>query len=120
MKNSLVIIFFLFVSCKNKFNEVVCTMEFRTVNITVTGTPLNNYYTIREATGDTIRISPNNQQSDLYPVLDDNSQHLFTNQTENFRFIGIVSDTIAVNEIFSIKADQCHIEYVSGNQHVDL
>jgi hypothetical protein len=91
------------------------------INIKVNNATLDEFYTIRENTGDTIRnISSSQPDLNLYLVLDDNSQHLIMNRTENFRFIGIISDTVAVDELFSIKADQCHIEYVSGNLQVDL
>lgn len=110
-----------FFSCAKKNNQTICTLEFRTINLTVNGVMLNDYYTIRESTGDTIRnISGNVPDQNLYPILDDNAQHLFPNNTEKFRFIGVVSDSVAVNEIYSIKADQCHIEYVSGKLEVTL
>ena len=104
----------LFIACNEK-EEVMCTIEFRTVAITVNGTDLDQYYTIRESTGDTIRIDRGNLPGNkTYPVLDDNFQQTIKNTTENFRFRGFINGTIVVNELFVIKADDCHIEYVSG------
>lgn len=121
MKKTILFLLIAAISCTSRTNEVICTMEFRTVNIKVNNATLQDFYTIRESTGDTIRnISGYQPDLNLYPVLDDNSKHLIFNRTENFRFVGIVSDTVAVNEVFSIKADQCHIQYVSGNQEVSL
>lgn len=118
-----IVFFFMIavISCTNRTDEVICTMEFRTVNIKVNNATLQDYYTIRETTGDTIRnISGYQPDQNLYPVLTDNYQPMIVNQTENFRFVGIISDTVVVDEIFSIKADQCHIQYVSGNQEISL
>ena len=118
MKNILFIltIFFVssFISCSEK-EDVMCTMEFRTVTITVNGTDLDQYYTLRELTGDTIRINRMNVPGDkVYPVLDDNFQQTIENKTEQFSFRGFINGVMVVNEPFVIKADQCHIEYMSG------
>ena len=121
LKKSVFFLLLFTASCTSRTDEVICTMEFRMINIKVNNATLDEFYTIRENTGDTIRnISSSQPDLNLYLVLDDNSQHLIMNRTENFRFIGIISDTVAVDELFSIKADQCHIEYVSGNLQVDL
>lgn len=103
------------VSCKKK-QEVFCTMEFRTVSITVNRGLLDDFYTIRESTGDTIRIDRGNiPGNNEYPVLDDRFQTIIRDRTESFRFLGFINNVETVNEIFVIKADQCHIDYVSGN-----
>lgn len=94
-------------------------MEFRTIVITVNGSRLDSYFTIRQTTGDTIRINNENTTGpNTYPVLNDNYQTLFPGQTENFRFIGIINQNKVVDEMFKIRADDCHINYVSGNQQV--
>ncbi len=106
-------------SCNEK-QQLACTMEFRIVTITCNRDSLEHYYTIRELTGDTIRISGGNLIGDkVYPVLDDNFQPTLSGRTEVFHFQGTINDSIVVNEPFVIKADQCHIEYVSGNQVVN-
>ena len=112
----------IFYSCINRNrNAVVCTMEFRTVAIKVNGDSLHSFFTIRQNTGDTIRFNQSNIfNNNSYPVLDDSYQSRIVNITENFRFIGIINDSIVVNEPFVIKADECHIQYVSGNLEVTL
>jgi hypothetical protein len=125
-KNLLAIVLFfplLFssVSCNNKENDTVCTMEFRYVTITVNGGMLDDYFTIRESTGDTIRFEKDSIiGQNVYIVLDDTYQPMIENKTENFRFKGVINDTVAVNELFRISADKCHIEYVSGALVVNL
>ncbi|MBI1307608.1 MAG: hypothetical protein GC181_13480 [Bacteroidetes bacterium] len=95
-----------------------CTTEFRTVGIEVTGKTLDDWYTIRLSNNDTIRIGT--QFENTYAVLDDNSQNLIAGREELFRFHGVIKDSIWVNEVITIKADECHIDYVSGNLKVSL
>lgn len=82
---------------------------------------MNNYFTIRKTTGDTIKIDNSNGFSNnYYPVLNDNFQPLLLNKTEAFVFYGIINDSIVIKESFLIKADACHIDYVSGNTEITL
>jgi hypothetical protein len=112
----------MLLSCKdNKEDMVVCTMEFRMVSIQVNGPTLDTFYTIRLSTGDTIRpISGRQFQENTYTVLDDNYQPLLVNAEDSFRFYGILQQQQVVNEVFKIKADRCHIDYVSGRTEVTL
>jgi hypothetical protein len=117
----LILAIIMFVSCKSESqnNTVACTMEFRTVTINVQGDTLDHFYTIRVTSGDTIRLNSGNTfGSNTYPVLDDSYQSNIANRTEQFRFVGLKNNAIIVDELFTIKADQCHISYVSGNQTV--
>lgn len=113
----------MLVSCKSESqnNTVACTMEFRTVTINVQGDTLDQFYTIRITSGDTIRLNSGNTFGvNTYPVLDDTYQINIANRTEQFRFVGLKNNAVIVDELFTIKADQCHIDYVSGNQYVTL
>jgi hypothetical protein len=117
----LILAIIMFVSCKSESqnNTVACTMEFRTVTINVQGDTLDHFYTIRVTSGDTIRLNSGNTfGANTYPVLDDSYQSNIANRTEQFRFVGLKNNAIIVDELFTIKADQCHISYVSGNQTV--
>ena len=118
--------FFIFIlmkalsSCAPENDQVVCTMEWRTVTITVNRPPLDSFYTLREATGDTIRLIRDNiPGSNDYPVLTDSYQPVLQGQTGTFRFLGFMQDSVTVNDAFVIGADRCHIYYVSGNQVVN-
>ncbi len=114
------LIFFACTSC-NQTPELPCTEEFHFVTIRVNGEPLNDFFTIRTATGDTIRHTKefglNNNE---YVILTDNYQKYFQNSVENFIFQGFIGDSLVVNEPFVIKADLCHIDYVSGKIEVNL
>lgn len=109
------------VSCVKKDDGVACTMEFRTIQVRVIGAPLDDYYTIRMKTGDSFRVeSLGSEQTEYYPILDDNFQSILKGKTETFRFVGIRNDIEVVNEPIVIGADACHINYVSGNLVVEL
>jgi len=110
----------LFQSCDE--NQVICTEEFRTVEIRVIGEELTEHFTIRESTSDTIRHTDNGGFPDIYYyiVLTDSYQSSFAGSRENFRFIGKQGNLIKVNELYVIEADQCHISYVSGTTEVNL
>jgi len=111
----------LLISCSDDDDGVFCTQEFRTITIKVNGPDLDDFFTVRQQTGDTIRINKQNvPYLKEYPVLDDRFRALIEGRTENFRFTGIIDDTVAVSEIFVIRADQCHIEFISGNREVNL
>ncbi len=92
------------------------------VTIEVIGAGLESHYTVREASGDTVSLqedlmaAPNG----IYPVLDDNFQNTLQGRSEGFRFLGLVGDSLVVDELFQIGADECHINYESGDRQVTL
>ena len=109
------------VGCSKKDDGIACTEEFRSVTITVNGGVLDEYFTIRQSTGDTISIDKDTiMGQNIYFVLNDNFQQAIENKTEDFRFKGFINDTLVVEELFKIKADACHIEYVSGKTVINL
>jgi hypothetical protein len=114
----LILALFGFCSCTRE-KETFCTTEFRTITITVSGDNLDSYYTIRQSTGDTIRIARSISQGEkVYPVFDDSYQKTIEDKTESFTFQGIINGIVVVSEPFVIKADKCHIEYVSGRRSI--
>ena len=125
MKKGWLLIFFsLFIfelitlSCKRK-DDVACTSLFASVGIEIIGGTLDDYYTIRTSTGDTIRFAGGPFQNS-YTVLDDNYQQILENKQEGFKFIGIKSGNKVVDENFIISADKCHISKVSGINSVNI
>ncbi len=118
-----IIIFFtilFFISCA-KEEEVICTMEWRYISIDVKGGVLDNFYTIRKYTGDTIRYEKDNiLGNNSYIILSDNYQNKIKNKEEIFIFKGYITDSLVVNEQYIIKADECHINYVSGKKEINL
>lgn len=106
--------------CKNG-NPIwqVCTDEFRFIALTVSGPALTDFYTVRLSTSDTIRVNGDSIiHNNQYVVLNDLHRPIFQGRQEEFRFIGLRGDTIAVSETYLIRADRCHIEKVSGKDAI--
>ena len=116
----IVVSILIIISC-TKDEEVICTMEYRYISIDVKGGILDDFYTIRKYTGDTIRNEKDNIiGNNSYIILSDNYQNKIKNKEEIFIFKGYITDSLVVNEQFIIKADECHINYVSGKKEINL
>ena len=103
-------------------DPMACTEELRIISIEVTGEVLDETYTIRQASGDTVAVG---DTSDLgifnaYVVLDDSYKDELEGEEEPFRFVGLQNGNVLVDELFEIGADQCHIYKVSGKDKVEL
>ncbi|MHA4739564.1 hypothetical protein [Dyadobacter sp. MSC1_007] len=106
--------------CKNG-NPIwqTCTDEFRFIALTVSGPALTDFYTVRLSTSDTIRVNGDIiNGKNQYVVLNDLHRLMFEGRQEEFLFIGLRGDTIAVSEAYLIRADRCHIEKVSGKEAI--
>ena len=116
----IVVSILILISC-TKDEEVICTMEYRYISIDVKGGILDDFYTIRKYTGDTIRNEKDNIiGNNSYIILSDNYQNKIKNKEEIFIFKGYITDSLVVNEQYIIKADECHINYVSGKKEINL
>ncbi|MEZ5024162.1 MAG: hypothetical protein R2728_13050 [Chitinophagales bacterium] len=109
----------LLFSC-NEEDGISCTLEFRTIGLTVIGDSLTDYYTIRRSNNDTIRSIDFGFEDSYYVVLDDSYQSEIENSQESFEFIGEINDSIVIQETYVITADQCHISKISGPSQVTL
>ena len=104
-------------------DPIACTEEFRSIGLEISGDSLTEFFTIRELSGDTIRIGEGPYHygtTRFYPVLNDGYQRLLQNRSEPFRFIGKINDSLQVDQPFQIGADQCHIFKVSGPTRITL
>ncbi len=115
----LIAIILISYSCKHKEADIVCNSMFASVSIEVNGGTLDNYFTIRSSTGDTIRITDGVFQN-VYTILNDNYQQMLENKQETFKFVGVKSGIKVVDENFIISADKCHILKVSGVNSVTI
>ena len=109
----------LLFSC-NEEDGISCTLEFRTIGLTVIGDSLTDYYTIRLSNNDTIRSIDFGFEDSYYVVLDDSYQSEIENSQESFEFIGEIDDSVVVQETFVIAADLCHITKISGPSQIIL
>lgn len=111
-------IIFSFSSCND---DEACTEDFRTVIITVNGDPLSDAYTIRKDTEEKLNFDHQNALgAEAYIVVDDTYVEEMKNQTLDFIFVGELNGSKVVEEEFTIRADECHVEYVSGKTDVEI
>ncbi len=96
-----------------------CTQQFAMITIEVNGVVLDDYYTIRLRTGDTIRRERPIADK-YYEVLDDLWTNKIKENGEYFLFEGKVGDSVLVREQFKIGHDDCHIRLIEGRTRVDL
>ncbi len=115
--------FFWAGSCEKKAcsEEVMCTEIFSMVTVQVTdqngdAVLLDEVYTIRGNNAETIR--PDQQAGGVYVVLDDSYRKKLENQKDDFRFIGMKEGKKVIEEVYSIAADCCHIQKISGNESI--
>lgn len=101
-------------------DPVFCTEEFRFVTLEVNGGVPESFFTLRKSTGDTIRFEQQALFDNQYPVLDDSYQDELEGKTDEFEFVGFQGDSEVIREVFEIKADECHIEKVSGPTAVTI
>jgi len=106
---------FLLVGCDLK-QEEGCTDMFKMVNIEVTSTPIDSFYTLRASTGEVIHLRANDMES--FPVLNDTYQDELENATDTFYFIGLQQDSIVIKSPFLIRADNCHIHLIEGKTNL--
>lgn len=110
----------LLYSCRDAGN-VFCTEEFRTITIEIKGETLDDFYTIRASTNDTINYSIDSDwYGSFYPLLDDLYKDKIKNKTEIFIFEGIIADSVVIREEYEIYSDECHVYYVSGELELQL
>ena len=116
----LILLITLFLNaCDVDKNDVICTEIFAMVTIEVTGGDLDEHYTIRTSTNDTIR--PYHYAFDgAYTVLDDNYLHELRNNKDDCVFVGIINNQVVISEEFVIKADECHVVKISGVESINL
>lgn len=116
----LFLVFSIFAAC-NQTDKTACTMEFRMVTIKVNGPKLTSWVTIRNSTNERLTFMQQSFPDSLtYTVMDDGYQKALENQTDKFTFKGYINDSEVVNEVFTIGADKCHINYIDGKQEVAL
>ncbi|MEZ5018207.1 MAG: hypothetical protein R2800_14205 [Flavipsychrobacter sp.] len=119
-------------SCKkvtdntNVCKDVVCTYEFRSIAIKVTNkqgdaVKLDDFYTIRKSTGDTIRHQTSSLFiQDSYIVLNDSYRKKLENQRDVFQFVAIINGKAVIDQPFVIAADCCHIAKESGVNEITI
>lgn len=122
----------LLLSCTHSHNDDdrMCTMEYRTLTITVvdslsrpvlldhplvlkTGTGIMIDFTLENPGQDSI-----NRRQGIYTLFTDGKMALTSRNGTEFRFQGQKDGTTIVNEPYIIANDGCHINLISGRMLV--
>lgn len=122
MRNLLVFVFGVLLFSCSKEESVICTEEFRFIGLNVEGDSLNDFYTIRQKTSDTLRFNQSVVFPDYtwYVILDDSFSETLKNSKETFTFFGLINDSIVIREDYLIEADECHISRENGPNKITL
>ncbi len=131
MKHTLLFLVGLFfiISCdeenesKKCPEDILCTMEFRTLTITVKDThdelvALDSYKVIQVS--DNKDITPSNElnslQNGYYTMVTDGS--LKKGETQEILFLGYVNNQEIIRSTYTVAHDCCHVSLVSGDTNI--
>ena len=129
MKKYLLLVFvttFFALSCKKPFNGsntcdgVFCTGVFNEIKITVVDNNkkpvlIDEFYTIRTSTNDTLYNSSITLNITPYKVvLDDSYLPKLRNQRDIFRYLAFYKKRLVADQPYTISADCCHIKKELG------
>lgn len=121
---------FFTLSCKKPFNggntcdDVFCTGVFSEIKITVVDNNkkpvlIDEFYTIRTSTNDTIYNSYITLNITPYKVvLDDSYLPKFRNQRDVFRYLAFYKHRLVADQHYTISADCCHVTKESGPETI--
>ena len=98
---------------------LVCTLIFVTESVTISGTVLVDFYSLRLSTGDTLRLEDYNSKDQYYPILDDSSIPQTKNIEECIDFVALRGDQI-LKTPYTFTSDGCHIVKTSGLEVINF
>ena len=114
---------------KSKCEEVICTLEFVTISVSVTDqnqnpVALDSFEVKDVANGEifTLELTASEiteaQQSGRYPLVNDGS--LGVNQERQLRFTGFQNNQEVIRGDYTVATDCCHIGLVEGDTELSL
>mgnify|MGYP001098310048 CR=1 FL=1 len=123
----------IFISCDveedESCNSVACTEQFVTITVFIIDQGQNpvvldrfEVINLRNQSNITIPLSSSGfllvQQNGLYPLVNDSG--IDGNQRQNLQFKGFINGIEVINENYTVEADCCHVNLVSGNLELIL
>jgi hypothetical protein len=107
---------------------VACTMEYRTVSVSLKHTADNTPYLLTDfkvlRVSDNADITPAGDsyamQNGYYPVATDGKKELFRFKNVEVDFYGYLNNNLVVQRRFTITSDCCHISLVEGETTITL
>lgn len=105
--------------------DIACTMMFAMITVEVKdnmGRPvkLDEYYTLRDKTGEKLVMQALAADSGQYTVIDDSYINTLKNKSEQFRFVGKKNGVEVINEPYEVEGDCCHVSRKSGKTSITL
>lgn len=101
-------------------DDIICSTIFKSITVGINGLQLDSYYTIRISDGDTIQNEDMDKEDSFYPVMTDQYHNNLINTKDSFHFVGLVNDSIIVEEPYVIGGDDCHIYLDKGAKVINL
>ena len=109
--------------------EAICTLSFDTITVFINDTDTNpvaldRFEVLIIGSGiDITRIVNESEfetmkENGTYPLFGDEYQQSYANTEVQLNFKGIINDQVIVNENFTVGADCCHVNLVSGNTNI--
>ncbi len=117
--------FFMASTCnkpeKDACVDVACTMMFAMVTVQVQeqdGSPvvLDEVYTVRKSSNETIKPQQQSAEGGHYVVLDDSYVGSLKQSVDSFTFVGMKNGQRVVEEPYVLGADCCHVRRESGKE----
>ncbi|WP_299533360.1 hypothetical protein [Ulvibacterium sp.] len=110
-------------------NEVVCTLQFVTLNVTIRDAsgvviPLDAFEVTIVKSGEDITREVSGQefenlrQNGIYPLFGDEFADRYRNNTEIINFKGFIEGKEVVNNNYEVGADCCHVLLVHGDLNI--
>lgn len=114
--------FYSLISCATTQpqDDIICSTIFKSISVGINGQQLDRYYTIRVSDQDTIINEDTSTEDSFYPVMTDQYHGNLINKRDSFHFVGLVNDSIIVEQPYVIGGDDCHINLISGPKTINL
>jgi len=116
---------------KGDCSDVACTLDFRSFAVTLTDADNNpialDQFTVTDITNNEDLTTELNdeqlldtQRSGIYPLYGDQFAHLHQNEVLEIVFKGFINSSEVASAQFTVGADCCHAEIISGDLEVML
>ena len=98
---------------------LVCSLIFFTEPVKVSGTVLDDFYSLRFSNGDTLRLEDYNSKDQYYPILDDSFIPQTKDIQERIDFVTLRGDQI-LKTLYTFTSNGCHVVKISGLEVINF
>ncbi|WP_339725036.1 hypothetical protein [Maribacter stanieri] len=127
------------VGCNNKDDTIeqqdcsttICTLNYIIITVNVkdasgAAVALDSYEVIDTETGENLATNFNGEEyqyskeQGIYPILSDANRVQYQNKSATLTFKGYIDNEEAINEVYEVGADCCHVSLITGNTEIVL